>query len=307
MEGRCPKKSTMEQLNYLVRSLEENPNLTRGIPIFGSNRLSADEDWAKICQTLNSLGPPTRSVGEWKKTWADLKSRTKKKIAENKKSMNATGGGLYRFNHLTELEEIIDRTLHLSSAAAPEGVVFGCEVSKTVDDGKTKGSSCELDVENTSFETIIEELLETPPRPSKVVKNIYANRKDVVQSTTNSGVKINNLKRNVSENTENEIGSSKKTKKPTCTDQISLIKRQLEIAENNATTATEQANTLKRLLDVVEAQANATTAKENSDTLKRLADAVESQTKATKEQTEAITRYAKSIELILETLISCIN
>ncbi|KAI8115341.1 hypothetical protein CVS40_12344 [Lucilia cuprina] len=85
----------MNQLKMLVAYMEENPEFARGTP-----------------------------------TWAELKSRPKKKIASSSKSLKETGDGLYRFTALTELEEIIDRTLFLFAATAPHGKTHGYEVFK---------------------------------------------------------------------------------------------------------------------------------------------------------------------------------
>lgn len=61
------KKSTIQQLQLLVKHMEDNPEFARGIPVFGSSKFSAEEEWKTISQKLNSVGPPTRSIAEWKK------------------------------------------------------------------------------------------------------------------------------------------------------------------------------------------------------------------------------------------------
>lgn len=160
--------------------MEENAEFARGSVVYGGSKLSSEDQWKKLSTKLNTLGPPMRTVVEWKKasffltiiysvclhkclqTWADLKSRTKKKIAENMKSMNETGGGLYRVNSLSELEQIIDRTLFLTKAAAPAGRVFGYE-AETVD-------------EIISMEDCFETLIDSPPRGEKAIAVITPTR-----------------------------------------------------------------------------------------------------------------------------------
>lgn len=61
------KKSTTQQLRTLVLFMEENPELARGAPVFGANKFSIDEEWKKLGNNLNALGPPTRTIAEWKK------------------------------------------------------------------------------------------------------------------------------------------------------------------------------------------------------------------------------------------------
>lgn len=63
--------------------------------------------------------------------------------------MRETGGGLYRFNYLTDLEQIIDRTLCLSSAAAPSGMVYGAGVENN---------------ESESIQDCFQSLVKTPPK-----------------------------------------------------------------------------------------------------------------------------------------------
>ncbi|XP_061396669.1 uncharacterized protein LOC133332284, partial [Musca vetustissima] len=174
METKITKKSSTTQLRALVEYMEENPEFARGVPIFGSSRQSLEDHWKKLVFKLNTMGPPSRTIAEWKKvsqktrltiylsdrhyyllTWADLKSRTKKKIAENKKGLQGTGGGLYRFECLTELETAIDRTLFLSKSAAPSG--------------KTFGYADEIDYCFEALDT-------TPSRPSKAVAVVTPTR-----------------------------------------------------------------------------------------------------------------------------------
>lgn len=129
------RQTTHEQFYALVSAMEDHPDLATNAPSFGSNKADLDKRWDDISKSLNALGPPERTVNEWKKVWADLKSRTKKKIAENNKNMKGTGGGPGKRLMLTELEKSIDRIVHLSVAAAPEGEDFGI-VSEDSDDNK---------------------------------------------------------------------------------------------------------------------------------------------------------------------------
>ncbi|XP_017467875.1 PREDICTED: nuclear apoptosis-inducing factor 1-like [Rhagoletis zephyria] len=111
MEGSARKtltKTTTTQFEVLVKEMERNPDLARGVAVFGSDRGRVEERWEEIMRKINSHGPPTRTAVEWKKIWADLKSRTKKKIAENTPSLNATGGGPFRHSPLSEMEQAID-------------------------------------------------------------------------------------------------------------------------------------------------------------------------------------------------------
>ncbi|XP_036345995.1 nuclear apoptosis-inducing factor 1-like [Rhagoletis pomonella] len=92
------KKTSSAQFDVLVKELEKNPDLAKGAPMFGASKSLVELQWNELANKLNAHGPPQRTATEWKKIWADLKSRTKKKIAENASSMHATGGGPFRLS-----------------------------------------------------------------------------------------------------------------------------------------------------------------------------------------------------------------
>lgn len=151
-----------------------------------------------------------------------MKSRTKKKIAENKKSMNQTGGGLFRMNPLSELELSIDRTLFLFKAAASSGNIFGCED----------------DIENC-----FRELVEASPKGNKIVeiispsKQLETSRKshdELANSIEDKVVSPQHKRQYVYEVSDDEpVCSSSKWKKTVFDQQISLIRRQLIVSEQS--------------------------------------------------------------------------
>ncbi|XP_073849065.1 uncharacterized protein [Musca autumnalis] len=124
---KCNKRTTNAQFQKLVDLMELYPQLATGRPVFGSNKLQVDKQWDDVAVSLNAMGPPERTSSEWRKTWADLKSRTKQNIAENKKCLKGTGGGPCRLKTLSPLELQVDKICQLSTAAAPDGNVFGIE------------------------------------------------------------------------------------------------------------------------------------------------------------------------------------
>ncbi|XP_075150217.1 uncharacterized protein LOC142224333 [Haematobia irritans] len=252
MDGKKLKKSSLEQLNTLVQYMEENPEFARGVPIFGSSKRSLEDEWKNLCQMLNTLGPPTRTLLEWKKTWADLKSRTKKKIAGNARSIQETGGGLYRYAPLTDLEEAIDRTLHLSS------------VVETASDEET------YDIKEESL---------LSPIASPILKvNKITRTKSVRKRSPQNRPKRVYIKVGRDSTVEPSTSSGKKMK--SCVnDQISLIRRQLRVSEQSLLVNTESSEVLKRIADAAESQA---------ESMKRYADAAESQSATIRRLEEAI-------------------
>ncbi|XP_075149598.1 uncharacterized protein LOC142223612 [Haematobia irritans] len=122
---KCIKKTNPNQFRLLVDAMEEHPELATSSPVFGKSKAEIDAKWDKVALKSNAAGPPLRNGPEWKKIWADIKCRTKAKIAENTKQLKGTGGGPPCSTPLTELEQDIDRICHLSAAAAPRGKIFG--------------------------------------------------------------------------------------------------------------------------------------------------------------------------------------
>ncbi|XP_075152795.1 uncharacterized protein LOC142226584 [Haematobia irritans] len=273
MERKCLKKSTMQQLKALTSFMEANPDLARGIPVFGSTRISSEEQWQDLTQELNSLGPPTRSTFDWKKTWTDLKSRTKKKIASNKKSLVQTGGGLYRFSQLSELEESVDRTLHLSSAAAPSGSTFGIE--------EDEDSLLSMEILTTSPDKVVitsptcENAAEKKDKDSQVRSQNKGNELSPCSMPSSS------KKKKMCD--EKESSFSCKKKKTTTYEQLELIRRQLKLAEQNSMTTVEATEQIKRLAEAAE----------------RIAVAAETQAQSTRKIEGSLLRIEESIENFL--------
>ncbi|XP_065368785.1 uncharacterized protein LOC135961218 [Calliphora vicina] len=105
---RILKITTTEQFEFLCKEIKKYPEIALNKPVFGANKAKIEGIWADITNKLNGLGPPQREVAEWKKVWAELKSRTKKKLLENHQSIITTGGGPYHHDSLSPLEEMVD-------------------------------------------------------------------------------------------------------------------------------------------------------------------------------------------------------
>ncbi|XP_078511213.1 t-SNARE domain-containing protein 1-like [Lissotriton helveticus] len=103
------KFSTME-LQVLVEEVVKEHH-----KLFGKQSLTVAEPvkrniWLEIQSKVNAVGMTPRDIHDLKKRWYDLRSLTKKKIAELLKEANKTGGGKNRAPPLTELEELVDTT-----------------------------------------------------------------------------------------------------------------------------------------------------------------------------------------------------
>ncbi|XP_036322029.1 uncharacterized protein LOC118736028 [Rhagoletis pomonella] len=105
--------------------MEENPQLAKGI----CTKLQAAKKWEDIALELNCLGPPIRTTAKWIKVWADMKSKTKKKMSQNKAEYRATGGGPNRLQSHTNIEEAIIGLLELDACVNPPGAEFGLDIT----------------------------------------------------------------------------------------------------------------------------------------------------------------------------------
>ncbi|TMW49525.1 hypothetical protein DOY81_005388, partial [Sarcophaga bullata] len=63
----------------LVSLMEENPQLAKDI----CSKMQG-EKWEEITVKLNCMRPPVRTTTKWIQVWADMKSKTKKKVTENR-------------------------------------------------------------------------------------------------------------------------------------------------------------------------------------------------------------------------------
>ncbi|XP_058818986.1 uncharacterized protein LOC131681904 [Topomyia yanbarensis] len=107
--------------------MEKNPEVARGSK-FVQSRESVTSLWWTVTDSLNSLGPPTRSVAAWQKVWTDKKLQLKRKLQHNKNELTATGGGPNTLHSFNDLEETIIRLLSLERAVNHDGSVFGIQL-----------------------------------------------------------------------------------------------------------------------------------------------------------------------------------
>ncbi|KAG7305915.1 hypothetical protein JYU34_008467 [Plutella xylostella] len=77
----------------LSQLLEADEELRNGKFTATFSKKTASERWEKIALELNSLTGAKKSGKEWRTTWGDMKTYTKKKYAGQRRSMQRTGGG----------------------------------------------------------------------------------------------------------------------------------------------------------------------------------------------------------------------
>ncbi|XP_017476075.1 PREDICTED: uncharacterized protein LOC108366254 [Rhagoletis zephyria] len=116
--------------------MEVNPDIAKGF--FRGDKVSLEEKWRQLTESLNSQGPPIKNTNEWKKTWGDWKSEVRKKLAHNRREAVATGGGPFKKYTLSEAEETVARISGLYA------VVEGISMSTSFGTGEEAVSAPDL-------------------------------------------------------------------------------------------------------------------------------------------------------------------
>ncbi|XP_060801587.1 MAP7 domain-containing protein 1 [Amyelois transitella] len=98
-------RASPEQLSTLLEYMESHGDLAR--PVAGAQgRVRSDQLWSDLTNILNSVGGGVhKTTDKWKKVWADLKSKTKKKGLTLRQHARGTGGGPASQKSLSHLEE----------------------------------------------------------------------------------------------------------------------------------------------------------------------------------------------------------
>ncbi|XP_055856088.1 uncharacterized protein LOC129919259 [Episyrphus balteatus] len=150
-----------EQKEVFIKLMEENPQIAKG---FSTNRVDTDRFWREAAEKLNSFGPPAKDGATWKKVWADFKSKTKKKLADNEVKRKQSGFNDNNLQALTEFEEAIVRiTSLIQSVHGISARVFGINpveetatASKDVSMNSCLEENLETDAVNESQENLSE-------------------------------------------------------------------------------------------------------------------------------------------------------
>ncbi|KAK5648165.1 hypothetical protein RI129_003057 [Pyrocoelia pectoralis] len=157
------KKVSAEQLNMLVDFIGVNKVL-----LHGKTKPSEAQDdvihklWEEIAARLNSCGSgPAKPKAQWKKTFIDWKSNTRRKSRDLVKSQRRTGGGEDEIKGLTAAEE---KLMSLLSWITVIGVEDVAEIG--IDEAEKA-----VDNPSSSFITLPSSS-SPPPSPVTVLPNI---------------------------------------------------------------------------------------------------------------------------------------
>lgn len=165
--------------------MEANSDIARGY--FKGSKEALTRFWRKAEVELNSIGPPSKCIAEWKKVryhfqdryfiyvfvyfkvWADQKKYVRHKAAQNLKEKRCTGGGPNKEVKFSATEEAIyNLTAMKSSVEGVSAKLFGLNSpnSKTNDETPTPEETIFVDnhvSQPIEVEELVEELVEYIP------------------------------------------------------------------------------------------------------------------------------------------------
>ncbi|CAH2101852.1 unnamed protein product [Euphydryas editha] len=74
-----------EQLDKLLEFLSQHPNLAKGVGLGARSKEIVDKQWEILARKLNSINTGSKkSADRWKKYWADIKHKSKTRLAKRK-------------------------------------------------------------------------------------------------------------------------------------------------------------------------------------------------------------------------------
>ena len=117
------KKRNFTEIEVLVGEVEARKNILFGGLSAGISNKCKIVEWQHVTAAVNAVSSVPPIMAEIKKKWSDLKVVAKKRIAEHRRTITATGGGKGTAE-LTPLEEKIHGIL---GATVISGVLPACE------------------------------------------------------------------------------------------------------------------------------------------------------------------------------------
>ncbi|CAG9764633.1 unnamed protein product [Ceutorhynchus assimilis] len=100
---------TEDQKKLMLEFIKKNQKLISGKFSNEFTQKQSQSLWQELTTLLNSCPGANKDWKAWRKTWQDIRSRTKTKQAKNKTQQEATGGGNFENNPVTPFEaQILD-------------------------------------------------------------------------------------------------------------------------------------------------------------------------------------------------------
>ncbi|XP_058975034.1 uncharacterized protein LOC131806875 [Musca domestica] len=117
------KTTNKKQLDILLTSMQLHSDIARGW--FKGGKEELNRVWRNLEAELNAAGPPSKSVAEWKKVWADQKKYVRQKAAQNLKYSRGTGGGPNMEQKFSANEEAIYDLVGMKESVEGVAIKYG--------------------------------------------------------------------------------------------------------------------------------------------------------------------------------------
>ncbi|XP_017473418.1 PREDICTED: uncharacterized protein LOC108364305 [Rhagoletis zephyria] len=123
------KTTNRNQLEILINLMQGNPGIARGF--YTGSKDDLNRFWRKAEAELNSAGPPSKNVAEWKKVWADQKKYVRQNAANNNRQRKGTGGGPNIGYKFSATESAIFELIGMKESLIGVAKLFGLDVVET--------------------------------------------------------------------------------------------------------------------------------------------------------------------------------
>ncbi|KAG5866960.1 hypothetical protein JTB14_018171 [Gonioctena quinquepunctata] len=144
----------MEQKNILLEFMKKNPWLLSGKFSDKHTQKDAQKLREDISKTLNSCGNGANEDWKsWRKTWQDIRSRTKSKNSSYQKHKRGTGGGPYLENPNRPFDQEVLDTINTVSLEGHEQVLESATEFVLAYDGENESAEYALD-QRCDFENV---------------------------------------------------------------------------------------------------------------------------------------------------------
>ncbi|XP_041786709.1 uncharacterized protein LOC121601989 [Anopheles merus] len=108
------QRASKIQQQKLLDIMEQNPEVARG-----TAKNSQTSFWDDLAIQLNALGPPSKSGKEWLRAWIEKKYITKRKITENKKTVEYDRRRSRKFSKNRRFRRTSDGNIKANQIVAP--------------------------------------------------------------------------------------------------------------------------------------------------------------------------------------------
>ncbi|XP_046387576.1 uncharacterized protein LOC124157117 [Ischnura elegans] len=136
-------KLNEEQKNILLEFVEGNDNIAKAKFTSKFGAKDAADAWREVTVKLNACGGAVKQWKEWRKTWQDIKTFTKAKVAALVREGGKTGGGPPSVDELTSYQRGVYQLLGSNAVMGHQHTKESQIIVQTeLEAGNPRNSSC---------------------------------------------------------------------------------------------------------------------------------------------------------------------